>query len=86
MSSPSGGDRLGVSIESCFLYMSALHSRASLFKGRFELNQTYSEPNLCDMWTEDDGIAFIEKKKKKKKRLSNLAVIAVLLRAVFLAL
>ena len=47
--------------------MSALHSRASLFKGRFELNQTYSEPNLCDMWTEDDGIAFIEKKKKKKK-------------------
>ena len=65
--------------------MSALHSRASLFKGRFELNQTYSEPNLCDMWTEDDGIAFIEKK-KKKKRLSNLAVIAVLLRAVFLAL
>ena len=67
--------------------MSALHSRASLFKGRFELNQTYSEPNLCDMWTEDDGIAFIEKKKKKKKkRLSNLAVIAVLLRAVFLAL
>ena len=66
--------------------MSALHSRASLFKGRFELNQTYSEPNLCDMWTEDDGIAFIEKKKKKKKKLSNLAVIAVLLRAVFLAL
>ena len=66
--------------------MSALHSRASLFKGRFELNQTYSEPNLCDMWTEDDGIAFNEKKKKKKKRLSNLAVIAVLLRAVFLAL
>lgn len=66
--------------------MYALHSRASLFKGRFELNQTYSEPNLCDMWTEDDGIAFIEKKKKKKKRLSNLAVIAVLLRAVFLAL
>ena len=67
--------------------MSALHSRASLFKGRFGLNQTYSEPNLCDMWTEDDGIAFIEKKKKKKKkRLSNLAVIAVLLRAVFLAL
>ena len=66
--------------------MSALHSRASLFKGRFELNQTYSEPNLCDMWTEDDGIVFIEKKKKKKKRLSNLAVIAVLLRAVFLAL
>ena len=65
--------------------MSALHSRASLFKGRFELNQTYSEPNLRDMWTEDDGIAFIEKK-KKKKRLSNLAVIAVLLRAVFLAL
>ena len=64
--------------------MSALHSRASLFKGRFELNQTYSEPNLCDMWTEDDGIAFIEK--KKKKRLSNLAVIAVFLRAVFLAL
>ena len=64
--------------------MSALHSRASLFKGRFELNQTYSEPNR-DMWTEDDGIAFIEKK-KKKKRLSNLAVIAVLLRAVFLAL
>ena len=48
--------------------MSALHSRASLFKGRFGLNQTYSEPNLCDMWTEDDGIAFIEKKKKKKKK------------------
>ena len=47
--------------------MSALHSRASLFKGRFELNQTYSEPNLCDMGTKDDGKEFIEKKKKKKK-------------------